>query len=110
MKTSVALLLLTVVTFAQEHAPTVQQCQADQRLWFDQLSKESADVSRLSIQQLNTRSKEMTDCGTIDEDHLAAYDRTAAEFHFAIESRLTNFLTRHKLMAQFLNEDAVGKR
>ena len=36
MKLTLASLLLTLSAFGQEHAPTVEQCRADAKLWFSE--------------------------------------------------------------------------
>jgi len=96
--------------YADDHAPTVAQCQADQRLWWNQLDNDKEAISKLTVRQLNERSGEMNQCGIVDKQHVESYSRTAAMFHLEIENRLRRFLERHGLMKQFVDEDRAGKR
>jgi hypothetical protein len=107
---SVVIFLLTALSLGQDHAPTVQQCEADQRLWWEQLDTQPEEISKLSFRKLNQRSGEMADCAVIDEEHINAYNRTSVLLLIQQSSRLANFVVRHNLMSQFLAEDKVGKR
>jgi hypothetical protein len=109
VRLSAALLLFLAVSPAQDHAPTVDQCRADQRLWSSQLDTPE-EVNALSFRKLNKRSEEMAACSTVDEEHPTSYSLTGARLTLQKESRLFDFVTRHKLFDQFLAEDAAGKR
>jgi hypothetical protein len=104
------LLFTTAVVAGQDHAPTVAQCQADQKLWWQQLNSEPGEISRLTVIKLNERGLEMGNCGAVDEDRVADYDRVMALLTLEREKRIGHFLDRHHLTAQFLSEDAAGKR
>ncbi len=108
----VFLLLAATPSLGQDHAPTVAQCQADQRLWasdlYDGNVKEA--VSKLSFQTLQIRVSEMGDCVFVDEERAQHYANLGGSYGLVMAKRLKNFVERHDLTAQFLAEDAAGKR
>jgi hypothetical protein len=104
-------LILTASLVGQEikHAPTVAQCQADQRLWFAQL--EEGDSPKLPTQDVLAKwNNEMSDCQKVDPGNTPMYYNTGAEIDAAMETRLTHFILRHGLWSQFMDEDTAGKR
>lgn len=105
-----ALLLLAATSFAQDHAPTVEQCRADQRLWWNQLDTQPEEISSLPFKKLNQRTGEMIACAAVDEERRDSYIRTQGMFQIQQSMRLLNFVERHNLMGQFLAEDKAGKR
>lgn len=105
----VAFFCLSFPLFAQDHAPTVEQCRADQRLWAARM-EDNTNIGSLSAKELNTFSGEMNDCVAVDSERENAYNLQAAMFRLEIEKRLTDFLVRHDLMQQFAAEDKAGKR
>ena len=69
-------LILTASLVGQvEHAPTVAQCQADQRLWHSQLDKE-AD-STLAFDALANMGREMLACHDVDPPNARDYYNTS---------------------------------
>jgi hypothetical protein len=114
MKLNVTLcvFLLSLITslFGQDHAPTVEQCRADQRLWAAQLDGSPETVSSLTYYQLNDRMAEMADCVAIDDVRAVLYSETGARFNMRQMVRLRDFVKRHELYDQFIAEDAAGKR
>jgi len=102
------------------HAPTVEQCRADQKLWFSKLSDdakaEEAEGARepvahsVSFRQLNFWSLEMHECAKIDPESSDLYYKTSDDAVVTANNRLVHFLDRHNLLSQFLAEDAQGKR
>lgn len=105
-------LFLAVSSLAQDHAPTVEQCRADQRLWssvHDEYALKDA-VSKLSVQTLKQRSHQMNDCFAVDSENGRDYFGLVAAYGLELGRRYKNFIDRHNLMAQFLAEDAAGKR
>jgi hypothetical protein len=109
------LLVLAVVAAASlvgqdvQHAPTVEQCRADQRLWLS--SVEQADSPRLpSYAVLSKWDHEMTDCEKVDPENKWKYYNTGSEIDVIEASRLMDFLHRHGLWEKFKEEDAAGKR
>ena len=114
MKLNVTLcvLLLSLIPslFGQDHAPTVEQCRADQRLWITQLIENPEIVKSLTYDQLNDRMLEMANCDAVDRDREIVYVETAARFNMKQMVRLLDFVKRHELLDQFRAEDAAGKR
>ena len=108
--------------YSQEvpHAPTVEQCRADQKLWFSKLSDdakaEEAEGLRepvahsVSFQQLSFLSLEMHDCARIDPESKDLYYKTSDDAVVTANNRLVHFLHRHNLLSQFLAEDTQGVR
>jgi hypothetical protein len=116
-----ALIFLVSAAFAQEHAPTPEQCRADYRLW----TAKGTDFADVSFRELMRRSHVMSGCSTTDpgwEQEFArdlvrlgknagvSYSDLTTLFHAAAGDKATDFLMRHHLMDQFLKEDEVGKR
>lgn len=112
MKTPFIILALLVAApaFTQEveHAPTVAQCQADQRLWLADLEdNEARDVKFYTLLEWRT---EMMKCEKVDPENYWKYLNTESEATAGQNSRQYNFLHRHGLLDQFLKEDAEGAR
>jgi hypothetical protein len=106
----VACLFLTASLTGQvEHAPTVAQCQADQRLWFSEL--EEKHVPKLpELDVLGEWAHEMHNCEKVDPDNRFKYQDTMVEIDLERLTRLTKFIDRHGLWNQFKAEDAAGQR
>ena len=114
-------LILMVVMFAsftlaQEHAPTKAQCDADARLW----SVDSNDIDGwqrleqgpLPYQELQNRALYMRRCakayaGSAEDK---AYWDVENMYDMLIGGRVQNFVMRHKLWEQFVDEDTAGMR
>src|ERR1700733_5260164 len=92
-----------------EPAPTVAQCQADQRLWLSKL-QESDSLRFPTFNVLPRWGFEMGDCEKVDPDNESKYYNIGAETHALQATRLLNFIDRHGLREKFLAEDAAGKR
>jgi hypothetical protein len=92
-----------------EHAPTVAQCQADQRLW---LSKLEADhgLDDVTYPTLIAWGVEMGQCDAVDNPNHHKYYVTNSEIIAAESRRELGFIYRHGLYQQFIAEDAAGKR
>jgi hypothetical protein len=108
-------LLLLMVTPLQlvhsqevHHAPTVEQCRADQRLWLDKIEQHS--MTNVSYHELSAWEEEMVDCSKVDADFHFEYLNTISESDAEQLSRLESFIRRHNLMRQFYAGDAQGKR
>jgi hypothetical protein len=121
MKTAnilVPLLLLVIPLHsihAQEvkHAPTVEQCRADQRLWsskLEQFSGQPDPIWSISFKELMKWERELIDCVQVDLERRNEYSNTAGEIDLERAGRLMRFLHRHNLYDQFIAEDAQGKR
>lgn len=128
------LLLLVAPATAQEHAPTVDICRADAALWISQIKTDKIDS--LSFNELINRQNEMRDCMVVDPESDTAPPQTtdseeiyrAWEEHIKDQNRFDNyealfaaycavsgkrmydFLDRHGLSQQFLQEDSARKR
>jgi hypothetical protein len=76
-------LLWTAAAFSQDHAPTPEQCQADEKWWGSQelmatdATAYSPSVAQLSTGDLLKRAKELMACITVDTPNAAKYDSTA---------------------------------
>ena len=109
-----AAILLTISVTAQiEHAPTVEQCRADQRLWLSKLEDAPIDVARTNLPSFDTIgawSREMNDCKTVDPENKYRYYNVFAEIQAEQLFRAIHFLQRHNLDGNFIREDAEGKR
>jgi hypothetical protein len=95
------------ITSQIEHAPTVDQCRADQRLWLSQLES-GLPLPAVSI--MDEQRGEMMDCLIVDPSRQLEYRNTTNEISAAVITRYRHFLWRHNLMDQFVKEDAAGKR
>lgn len=104
--------LLSLITSlsGQDHAPTVERCYADVRLWSSDYNASKDAASKLSLQALEQRSREMGDCMAVDPEGRNAYFTFEAAYITELYGRCKGFIDRHKLTAQFLAEDAAGKR
>lgn len=109
MKLVLAIVAFTSLAWGQEieHAPTVAQCQADQRLWLSELE---GDASSIAYTTLRDWSIEMGTCWKVDPTHEAAYYNTYSEATTVEGQRTRTFIQRHQLWERFLTEDAAGKR
>ena len=116
MKRAIVILLLALplAAFAQlNHAPSREQCNADQRLWLSLVDQAQGGMRDVSATELTNRTQEMLNCVNTypepaEQNHL--YYLTTLELSLVNGVRMGNFLTRHNLMSKFLQEDAQGKR
>jgi hypothetical protein len=91
-----------------QHAPTVEQCRADQRLWFDKL--ENTTETLPTYHTLRGWSDEMGDCEHVDPENKLRYYNVVGEIAGERTVRFVDFLTRHELYDKFIEEDEAGKR
>jgi hypothetical protein len=114
------------VPCAQEHAPTVDVCQADRAAWDDiadrtdyysQETKHLSDgtrntnpVMKLSLKELTLRMTEMGTCESVDKSNMHAYFELLEFYDKVTYDRYRRFIVRHHLMGQFTAEDAAGVR
>lgn len=112
-------LLFSVSSSTQdvEHAPTAQQCQADQALWMSKLEESSSPSSGwahsandVASRTLVIWSGEMNDCFAVDPDNKQKYLDTTEHIFAVMGARQADFLIRHNLIKQFFDEDDAGKR
>jgi hypothetical protein len=104
-------LLFCVPSFPQqvEHAPTVAQCQADQRLWYSKIEADHG-LDDVTFSTLVGWGTEMVQCEIVDPQNHLKYSQTNSEDIAERATRELNFISRHGLGQQFLAEDAAGKR
>jgi hypothetical protein len=97
--------------WAQEvkHAPTVEQCRADQKLWLAKL-EEPGGITNVRVKELHGWQGEMRDCKSVDPEYDDRYYNVTGEIQGALLTRFADFLIRHNLFEQFTAEDAQGKR
>jgi hypothetical protein len=105
----VSLILTASLVGQVEHAPTVAQCQADQRLWDSKLISKSGMVLP-DVGVLVKWRTEMNDCLTVDRQNQFEYIVTTDEIDAETLLRTIHFLERHNMMVDFKTEDAAGKR
>ena len=92
-----------------EHAPTVEQCRADQAYWFSKLER-THGTDDITYDNLRSWHTEMNKCAVIDPPKEWKYYNTMSESDAEVATRLMRFVNRHNLWQQFLDEDAAGKR
>ena len=100
-----------------EHAPPLEQCRADVRLWHSQTKD---DVSKLSFDELQQRSLEMWNCPSTDvgagegikqyEIDMDNYRAMHLVYQGLSGQRMLDYIVRHGETNQFLDEDAKGLR
>lgn len=110
---SLPLIILIVFVFVAvgqeiQHAPTVAQCQADQRLWDYEFIHQSEKLPDVGV--LQKWNSEMRDCMKVDPQTQLQYVFTVGEIDAETELRMMHFLQRHNMLADFKTEDAAGKR
>ena len=95
-----------------EHAPTVAQCQADQRLWFAEIEADAKGSNKglPTLAVIRAWHSEMMDCQDVDPDNRYKYSNTHSEITAEELLRLRHFMDRHDLWEKFIAEDAAGKR
>lgn len=102
------LILTASLTGQVEHAPTVAQCQADQRLWDYEFMHQSEKLPNVGV--LQKWNSEMQDCMKVDRQTQLLYESTVVDIDAETELRMMHFLQRHNMLADFKTEDAAGKR
>jgi hypothetical protein len=95
---------------AQEvkHAPTVEQCRADEKLWMSKRGDDAAVVD-ITYGELDGWIAKMYECQTVDPGNRVQYYNMQSELAVRQVMRLEKFIRRHNLWDQFLAEDAQGK-
>jgi|SRR5215469_8003552 len=115
MKTLWLLLVIAIplqFIHAQEvkHAPTVEQCRADQRLWLSKLEESPMRV-RIPMGELDGWLVELNECRSVDPTSEVPLSQLVTNEIIAEQAtRYWHFIQRHNLYNQFLAEDAQGKR
>jgi len=107
-------LLLVIVAPLQfihaqvQHALTVEQCQADQKLVLSRLN--SNERTLVTYKEGYGWFLEMQDCLSVDPENQARYYNTMSETSAMLNTKVRSYLERHNLWNQFMAEDAQGKR
>jgi len=105
---ALAVFVLTAAVIAQvEHAPTVAQCQADERLWSYSVS---VNPNSQTFPVLQRWSREMSQCKKVDPINVEDYSLTGTMIQLTQANRMIAFIKRHDLYRKFIEEDAAGKR
>jgi hypothetical protein len=109
---TLAVLILATSLVGQEikHAPTVAQCQADQRLWLSKLEVLPPDTNLPAFTTLQQWSSEMGDCVEVDPKNAWLYYNVGGESNNLQAARTIRFLKRHQMWDKFIEEDEAGKR
>ena len=128
---AILLILVIVALFAspisgQQHALTAAQCVADAAAWGPSgssgwlnnldLSKPNpggfgvASSDAATVDEINRRIQEMTECSKIDRLDLRTHNDVEMFYLYITWQRMHDFLLRHNLREQFLQEDREGKR
>jgi hypothetical protein len=100
---------------AVEHAPTVEQCQADLKAWWGKAGKDHG-LDDIPYDILGSMSSEMTSCIFVEKANRSHPESGPDYYELTVElekqqaERLTRFLIRHELWQKFSEEDAAGKR
>ena|SRR5437868_15431799 len=102
--------LLVSLVGAQEikHAPRIEQCRADQKLWMSKLEGDNG-LKNVSFRELRGWNSVISDCENVDTELHDRYYRTASEITAAMALRLSDFIGRHSLWEKFDIEDEQGK-
>jgi hypothetical protein len=94
-----------------EHAPTMEQCRADRAYWMSKLEQpEDKGTADVSYDTLTGWHKEMSKCQVVDPANSERYYNAMGESNAEQLGRMIDFLSRHNLWKEFLDEDAAGKR
>jgi hypothetical protein len=105
----VSILVATSRTQEIKHAPTVEQCRADQRLWLDKIESDPS-ANMADYVTLNGWTREMLECRSVDPDNQHRYYNVVGEIASVRIVRLERFLDRHGLYDKFIEEDKAGKK
>jgi len=110
MRKAILLFMMMLVpvapgTWAQKHAPTEAQCDADARAW-----GEKADIDTQNVDELKLRIEELIVCKDTYRQGESLYFLAAIMSLGSIQDREENFINRHGLYGQFQDEDRHGKR
>ncbi len=92
-----------------KHAPTIEQCRADQRLWLDKLENTSVPMPE-DYRTLSGWISEMSQCKSVDPENQRRYYNVIWESQADKITRLEKFLDRHGLYDKFIEEDKAGKK
>ena len=96
-----------------EHAPTVEQCRADQAAWTAEMQGPGGE-SKQPFSVLSGRMKEMSECFAVDlerkESPTNGYLFLNDIIVKVMAAREIRFIARHGLTQEFQSEDEAGQR
>ena len=118
------LLFVIPMTGQVEHAPTAEQCRADADVWGvprsgilipneDQFSNLAGAVmpdQTVTAKTLEARIAELGQCVKTDSVQSVRYSQGSRAYATAELERMSDFMQRHNMTAQFYQEDDQGKR
>ncbi len=92
------------------HAPAVEQCRADMKLWSAEIGTPSPDQHTIDSKPAETREMwgdEMSKCAVIDHDaeYNDGYDQLSDMANLVVTERMWNSLARHGLYQKIPAED-----
>jgi hypothetical protein len=95
-----------------EHAPTVTQCQTEQRSWRAEIeeSVQNHSAHLPGIHGIREWEQEMNDCENVDPENRLRYHNTKIELTVEEKMRMEDFLHHHQLWDKFITADADGER
>jgi hypothetical protein len=106
------LVLPTTLGSTQEQTLTVRQC----RVFADALGEgRNADglvrhAQNLSFREVQREAKELVECASVDSARSNLYYTGTSLYLMNEVDRLSHFIDRHQLRAQFIVEDDAGER
>jgi hypothetical protein len=101
---ALSILIAATATGGQQHAPTVDQCRADTAAWSHD------DIAKIPVVQVRARLTETGNCITVDASRKDWYQIVEGLYASELGSRMYDFLQRHNLVGQFIDEDEQGLR
>jgi len=81
----------------------------DQQSWLSKLESPHG-VNPVTYMELGDWWREMHECDASDPGNHDLYYNTTSEIQAAEQLRLVDYLDRHHLLIQFVEEDTAGKR
>jgi hypothetical protein len=92
------------------HAPTAEQCRADQRLC-DSMLEQPKSVNNVSFDELGDWAEEMVNCmGVVDPENEFEYFKAISGITGWKLLRVQSFLQRHHMYDQFIAEDKQERK
>jgi hypothetical protein len=95
------------------HTATTEECKADANLWAHEYIYNPTALRNLTVTELTQRKDEMWKCRVVLQSYPAYEQRahdTATDYAMLLEVQMENFLKRHNLLQQFIQEDANRTR
>jgi hypothetical protein len=111
----IAVLLTAAAAMGQDthHAPMAEECKTDADLWAHEYIYNPTALRKLTVTELTQRKNEMWKCRVVLQAYPAYEQRahdTATDYAMLLEVQMENFLKRHNLLQEFIEEDASRAR